>query len=157
MLLGSVIRSGLGLFIDVQRLKEDPELKKNEQKLFDQLESKANHNGHVNLTPLVREYMEKLWEVHQSMRGWMSADLSSWDHTIISVQDRARAAFGEHLSGLSVVAEEKDREGDYPVVDSARIYIEPIEWRKHLEAKNRDFGRLPPLYVTEHAGRPRHR
>jgi hypothetical protein len=45
------------------------------------------------------------------------------------------------------------RVGEYVIVDSADIYAEPIEWRKDLEAKNRDFGKLSARYVTGHAGR----
>jgi hypothetical protein len=148
---GSLLCAGLQLFVELQRLKEDGKFKKT---VLDELAAVADR-GHVNLTPLVREYVEKLCEVHESMRGRISADVASWDQTIISVLDHAHGAFGKDLSGLSVAAEDAEREDHeeyYRVIDSASIFSEPIDWRKRLEAKNRDLGKLSARYVTGHAG-----
>jgi hypothetical protein len=150
---GSLLRAGLHLFVEVQRLKEDPKFKK---QALDELAAVAER-GHVNLTPLVREYVERLCEVHKSLHSLISADVASWDQTIISVLDRACGAFGEDLSGLGIAEEEADYEGEYIWVDSASIFREPIDWRKRLEAKNPDFGKLSARYVTGHAGRPHHK
>jgi hypothetical protein len=54
------------------------------------------------------------------------------------------------------LAEEEDHEEYHRVVDSASIFSKPIDWRKCLEAKNRDFGKLSTRYITGHAGRPHH-
>jgi hypothetical protein len=80
-----LLRAGLRLLVEIPRLKEDRKFKK---KVLDELAAVAD-KGHVNLTPLVREYVEKLCEVHESMRGWISADVASWDQTIILVLDRS--------------------------------------------------------------------
>jgi hypothetical protein len=146
---GFLLRTRLHLFVNVQRL-ETSEFKK---KVLNELKPKADRYGHIELTPLVPEYVEKLCEVHESLRGLISTDVASWDQIIPSVLDRARQAFGEDLSGLGVVAEEKHPEGEYLNIESADIFSEPIDWRKQLQAKNRDFGKLSARYVTGHAGR----
>ena len=98
--------------------------------------------------------MEKLCTVHASLRARIAADVAAWDQTIIGMLDRARAAFGDDLSGLAVVAEERDDEGDYLDGEFADIAAELIEWRQQLEAKNRDFGNLSAGYVAGYAHRP---
>jgi hypothetical protein len=146
---GFLFRAGLHLLVNIQCLEES-EFKK---QVLAELKPRADRYGYVELTPLVPEYMERLCEVHESLRGLISADVTSWDQTIISVLNRARHDFGEDLSGLSVVAEEKQPEGEYWDVESAEIFSQPIDWRKQLEAKNRDFGKLSARYVTGHASR----
>lgn len=146
------LRAGLKLFVNLQRLKDDRNLNKEDKKIVDELATKVDRYGNINLTPMVREYMEKLCEVHQSLRDLISADIAFWDQIIISAEDRARATFGEDLSGIGVTAEDKDDEGDYRSVDSESIDVRLIEWRKGLKAKNRDFGKLSALYVTGNAG-----
>jgi hypothetical protein len=59
-----------------------------------------------------------------------------------------RRTFGDDLSGLGVVVEEEHDAGEYVFVDSADIFDEAIDWRKQLEAKTRDFGKLSARYVT---------
>jgi hypothetical protein len=116
-----------------------------------ELKSRADRYGYVKLTPFVPEYMEKLCEVHESLRGRISTDVASWDKTIISALERARNTFGEELSGLSVVAEEpevEDHEEYYRTAESASIFSAPIDWCKQLEAKNREFGKLSVRYVS---------
>ena len=61
---------------------------------------------------------------------------------------------GEDLSGLSIVREAEDHEGDFLAFDSADIDVAPIDWRKQLATKNRDFVELSARYVTGHAGHP---
>jgi hypothetical protein len=80
--------------------------------------------------------MEKLCTVHESLRARIAADVAAWDQTIIGMFDRARAAFGEQLPGLAVVAEERDDEGDY------------------LEVENQGFDNLSHGYVTGYVRRP---
>jgi hypothetical protein len=148
---GSPRRVGLDLFVDVHRLALDP--------LFDpgvlkKLTDRANRDGLVELTPFVPEYMEKLCTVHESLRDRLSADVASWDQTILGVLDRARAAFGGDVAGLAVVAEEPHEQGEYLGVEFADIAAEPIEWRQQLEAKNRDFDNLSDRYVAGYARRP---
>jgi hypothetical protein len=149
---GFLLRTGLHLLLNVQRL-EHSEFKK---AILNELKPRADRYGYIDLTPLVPEYVEKLCEVHKSLRGLIATNVISWDQTIISVLDHTCHVFGEDLSGLGVVAEEEDEEGDYLNVESADIFSEPIDWRKQLEAKNRDFGKLSAQYVIGCAGRPHH-
>jgi hypothetical protein len=146
---GSLMHAGLQLSVTIQNLKKDQKFKKG---VLGELEAKADRQGYVNLTPLVREYVEKICEIHEAVRSGIAAEVASWDQMIISAVDRARTAFGGGFSGLSVVRESKDHEGDFIALDSADIYIAPIDWRKQLEAKNRDFSNLSSRYVTGQAG-----
>jgi hypothetical protein len=142
------LRAGLELSVNVQCLKDNRKFKKG---VVDELATKADRRGNTNLTPLMRESMERLCEVHKSLRGLISADVAAWDRIVTLVQDRARAIFGEDLPGLSIVAEERDQEGNDLVVDSESIDVRLIESRKELEVKNGDFGKLSALYVTGRA------
>jgi hypothetical protein len=147
---GSPLSVGLRLFLKVGRLQQDGKFTPG---ILAELTAKANRDGIFDLTPLVPEYIEKLCEVHESLRGLISTDIASWDKTILSVLDRARGTFGEDLSGLAVVVEEKDEEDYYYLdVEWVDIFGEPIDWRKQLEAKNRDFSNLAARYVTGHTG-----
>jgi hypothetical protein len=146
---GSPLGVGLRLFLKVGRLKQDGKFT---EEILAQLTAKANHDGSFDLTPLVPEYIEKLCEVHESLRRLISTDVASWDQTILLVLDRARDTFGEDLSGLAVVVEEKDEEDCYLDVEWADIFGEPIDWHRQLEAKNRDFSNLAARYVTGYTG-----
>ena len=73
------------------------------------------------------------------------------DQTILLVLSQSADSFGDDLSGLAVVIEEEDEEGDYLDVESADIYREIIDWREQLEMKNRDFDKLSARYVTGRA------
>jgi hypothetical protein len=149
---GFLLRTGLHLLVNVQHL-ERSEFKKT---VLNELKPRAGRYGYIELTPFVPEYVEKLCEVHESLRGLIATNVVSWNQTIISVLDHARHVFGEDLSRLGVVAEEEDEEGDYLDVESADIFSEPIARRKQLEAKNRDFDKLSAQYVTGYAGDPHH-
>jgi hypothetical protein len=117
----------------------------------DELKSRADRYGCVEFTPFVPEYMEKLYEVHESLRGRISTHVAFWDKTIISALERARNTFGEELSILGVVAEEsevEDHEEYHRTAESASLFSAPIDWRKQLEAKKRDVGKLSVRYVS---------
>ena len=149
---GSLRCAGLRLFVEVQRLK-NREFKKS---VLDELAVVAD-NGHVNSTPLVREYMEKLCEVHEALREQLSIDVATWDQTLIAALHRARASFGEGIEEFKLVEKsdipvEDDHEEFFPTVDSEDIFVGHIEWRKTLEVKNRNFGKLSARYVTGRGG-----
>jgi hypothetical protein len=141
----SPLRGGLHLFVDVNRLALDPLFNPG---VLEKLKHRANRDGCVELTPFVPAYMEKLCTVHEFLRGRLSADVVLWDQTVAEVIERAHGVFGENLSGLAVVAEEQDDEGDYLDAEFADIAVEPIHWRHQLEAKNRDFVNLSARYVA---------
>jgi hypothetical protein len=148
---GAPMRVGLRLFVNVHRLALDP--------LFDpgvlrELTCRATRKEWVEVTPFVPEYMEKLCAMHESLRGRLAGDVAAWDDTILGVLDRARAAFGDDLSGLAVVAEEEADDVDYLDVTFGEIAAEPIEWRRQLETKNRNFANLSARYVAGYARRP---
>ena len=91
--------------------------------------------------------MERLCEVHRSLRNLISADVASWDLTITSVQDLAHATFGEGLYSIVVTAEEEEGIWEH----SESINVELIKWRKGFEVKNQDLGKLSALYVSGRA------
>ena len=157
---GAQLRAGLRLFVNVQHLRENADFNSDDTRAVEELATRVDGNGNVNLTPFVREYMERLCEVHESMRSRISADVAVREHTIIAAVDRARAAFGEDFKNFegfklvagNIVAEEEDCEEFLQPVESEEIYMKYMGWRRGLEIKNRDFGRLSAQYVTGHGG-----
>jgi hypothetical protein len=111
----------------------------------------------INLTPFVREYIEKLCEVHQSLRDLIATDVGNWDQTILLAVNRARARFGEDSEGFTlaagrVVPTEDDHEENFEEVELEVIFLKYIKWRKALETKNKNLGRLSNRYVTGQVG-----
>jgi hypothetical protein len=157
---GALLRAGLRLFVNVQHLLENADFNPDDKKTVEQLLTKVDDNGNVNLMPFVREYMERLCEVHESMRSRISGDVAVREHIIIAALERARASFGEDFKTFegvklvagNVVPEEEDHEEFFQPVESEEIFIKYIEWRKTLEIKNRDFGKLSARYMTGHGG-----
>jgi hypothetical protein len=157
---GDLLRTGLRLFVNIQHLLENADFNPDDKKAIEQLLAQVDDNGNVNLMPFVREYMERLCEVHESMRSRISADVTVREHIIIGALDHARAAFGEgfktfkgfKLLAGNVVSEAVDPREFLQAVDSEEIFIMHTEWRRTLEIKNRDFGNLSARYVTGHAG-----
>ena len=157
---GDLLRTGLRLFVNIQYLLENTDFNPDDKKVIEQLLTQVDDNGNINLMPFVREYMERLCEVHESMRSRISTDVAVREHIIIAALEHARAAFGEgfknfkgfKLIARNVVSEEGDHEEFAPVVDSEVIFNMHIEWRKALEIKNSNFGDLSARYVTGHAG-----
>jgi hypothetical protein len=132
---GDLLRTGLRLFVNIQHLLENADFNPDDKKVVEQLLAQVDDNGNVNLMPFVREYMEKLCEVHESMRGRISADVAVREHIIIAALERARAAFGEgfknfkgfKLIARNVVSEEGDHEEFAPGVDSEVIFIKHFD------------------------------
>jgi hypothetical protein len=151
----TTLRAGLRMYVELQRLR-DREFKR---QVLDELAAGAEKQ-HVNLTPLVREYMEKLCEVHESLRGRLAGDVATWEHIIIAALERARASFGEEFKnseGFTLVAgnvlpAEEDGEEFLQPVETEEIFIKHLEWRKALERKNSNFGKLSARHVTGHGG-----
>jgi hypothetical protein len=131
-----------------------------DQRTVEELLTKVDKYGNIDLMPFVREYMERLCEVHESLRSRISNDVADWEQIIVAALDRARAAFGEDFKSFegftlvagNVVPQEEDCEEFLQPVESEQIYIKHIEWRKTLEIKNRNFGKLSARYVTGQSG-----
>jgi hypothetical protein len=77
---GSLLRAGLHLFVDVQRLADDPKF---DQRVLDELKRQANRYGCVGLTPWGPEYREKLCKVHESLRDRISAEVVAHQHRFV--------------------------------------------------------------------------
>ena len=150
----------LRLFAEPNRLKDkktNKGLKDKDKKVFEELATKADSNGMIDLTPFVCQYIEKLCEVHESLRGLIATDLEIWDQTILSAVNRARARFGEHSEGFTLVAgclipTENDHEEYFEKPESEVIFLKYTEWRKALERKNSNLDKLSNRYVTGDAG-----
>ena len=70
----SLLRAGLQLYVDLQRLKENPKFKKT---VLDELRGRGAQ-GTRQLDAACARVIEKLWEVHKFVRGEIAGDVASW-------------------------------------------------------------------------------
>jgi hypothetical protein len=135
----SKIRFGIVPSLDTARLEEDEDFKAT---VLEELKSVGSY---VPLTPLVREYVERLCCVHESLRRETVTDVSRWDAIVADVERRATDAFGKDLlSGLAVVTE--DDAGLWPEID--RIFSDITKRRKSIVRKNRNLRGLSHRYIS---------
>lgn len=82
----------------------------------------------VDLKPFVREYVEGIGRVHQLVRELLVTDLQKWEGIFSDVQQQFRAAGGNDLVGLSVVA----RDDELQVIEEVQILDDLVTRRKWL-------------------------
>lgn len=99
----------------------------------------------LNLKLLVRQYVTALGGAHAALRARLAPELSQWDAHIYGLMDRYRLAAGEQ-SVLGLAAVIRNEEG--VVTESLALFVDPIDRRRHLEAKNRWPRRLDRAIAT---------
>jgi hypothetical protein len=138
--------------IDTVRLEADSKFKGSAL-------SELKSMGHfVPLTPLVRQYVEGLGRVHDTLRKGTAGDVAEWEATIAAVEARATAAEGQLPVGLAVVKEDDDNEGIW--VETDEMFGDLAKYRQSLVRKNGSLDRLSRRYVSgeaeeDDAGTPR--
>lgn len=114
------------------------------------LKEAANLGKEIPLTPLVREYVSTMGQIHEDLREQMEKDVLGWRSIYCAVLDRARAPFEGKLTGLGVVAQEKPGIWE----ESHQIFEDLSKESEYLARKNRFLGNLSRLYVSgDHRGR----
>ena len=122
------------------------ELQKDSRLDRELLRALAAKGAKVPLTPMIREYVSSIAQVHSAVREAMSADVSGWDDTLTNAIDLARTAFGTTI-GLAAarVEESEDGQEEYAVED---LFDEPIKRRHYLVARTSRAQLLERGYVS---------
>ena len=124
--------------IDVTRLK-DAELK---PAVFAELESRGNT---VELTPLVREYIEGLGNVHEALRTLAAPQVATWDSVLASTQARGTEPSGGGTKRAVLVSRLDDAEN---VIETVQVFTEVTEYRRAFERRNSILSNLARRYVS---------
>jgi hypothetical protein len=131
--------------VAVARLREDPSFKR---PVLEEVE--AQGEGLLDITPLVRVYMESLGRIHETTRKLLEADLAVWDSTTQGALMRYAEGGAKSALGLSVVSLSKDG----TQLECFPIFSKVTKRRRWLVRKNRRLTRYSSLIVSSHRGRP---
>ena len=124
--------------IDVVRLK-DAELK---PAVFAELESRGET---VELTPLVREYIEGIGNVHETFRNLAAPQVASWDSVLASIQARGTEPSGGGTKRAVLAFHLDDAEN---VIETVQVFTEVTEYRRAFERRNSVLSNLARRYVS---------
>jgi hypothetical protein len=124
--------------IEVARLK-DAELK---PAVFAELESRGET---VALTPLVREYVEGLGNVHEVLRSLAAPHVSSWDSVLASTQARGVQPSGGGAK-RAVLAMRLDDADD--VIETVQVFTDLTDYRRSFERRNSILSHIAQRYVS---------
>ena len=124
--------------LDITRIGEDKNFKKSVLEELEQL------GRFVNLTSLVREYVEAIGRIHETLRTLLTQDVEKWEEVLLALLRRSTESFGENLVGLAVVA--IDDSGRY--AESEQIFQDMIDYRRELARKNSSLTKLSARYVS---------
>jgi hypothetical protein len=124
--------------LDTAKLELDPDFKR------EVLTELKRGDQYVSITPLVREYVEGIGEIHDRLRAIAYPSMVKWKTLIESVESRARVSFPDTQMGLAIVSEADDgtRVKTEYIVDDPWIYL------KQLQKKNQRLRGLSNRYVT---------
>ena len=127
-------------YIQIREFEKDNKFKKEILKEIKLLGEK------VDLKPLIREYVEALWNIHAKIRELLKLDILDWEqlfqNTISKFQSKNSKI--RSIIGLSAVKQNEDKS----YIDSIEIDKFIIEYRQELQRKNSTFVNLSKRYVT---------
>jgi len=102
----------------------------------------------LDVKPLIRTYVGCIGRIHEHVRKVLRKDIEQWESTLEEVIGRFKNEFGNDvpLAGLAAVRQSTDRK----YAEKVPVFREFIEYRRHLESKNRSIGSLEVKYVSGH-------
>ncbi len=124
--------------IEVARLK-DAELK---PAVLAELQSRGES---IDLTPLVRDYVEGLSNVHGELRTLAAPYAASWDAVLASTQARGAAALDSNPK-RAVFAFRLDEADN--VLETVQVFTDLTEYRQVLERRNSTLSGLTRRYIS---------
>ena len=137
-----MLRCSAEVYLDVIDLREDSKFKSN---VLSELEKRGKE---VEITPLVRQYIEGIGCAHEELRSNTKQDIDAWARTVSDLIDRVRDPLNGDLTGLGIVAEDERR-----YVETVHISEEPKERLDYLARKNSSFTKLSYRYASGYHGR----
>lgn len=97
----------------------------------------------VPLTPLVREYVEGLGQVHETVRRSLEADVSEWETTVQSAMEKATQELGNNPVGFVMVRIDAGDE-----TEEAQLFPDVIERRRLLTRRSQHAANISRHYVS---------
>lgn len=127
-------------YIQVQEFEKDNKFKKEVLKEIKLLGEK------VDLKPLMREYVEALWNIHAKIRELLKSDILEWEQLFQNTINKFQSKNSKIRSIIGLSAVKQNENGSY--IDSIEIDKFIIEYRQELQRKNSTFVNLSKRYVT---------
>jgi uncharacterized protein with HEPN domain len=127
-------------YIQVQEFEKDNKFKK------EVLEEIKRLGEKVDLKPLIREYVEALWNIHAKIRELLKSDILEWEKLFQNTINKVPNNNSKIRSNISLSAVKQNEDGSY--VDPIEIDKFIIEYRQELQRKNSTFINLSKRYVT---------
>jgi hypothetical protein len=127
-------------YIQVQEFEKDNKFKK------EVLEEIKRLGEKVDLKPLIREYVEALWNIHAKIRELLKSDILEWEKLFQNTINKISNNNSKIRSNISLSAVKQNEDGSY--IDPIEIDKFIIEYRQELQRKNSTFINLSKRYVT---------
>lgn len=134
-----VLHCSAEAMIDVGRLREEGGFKSG---VLDELESASKQ--HLDLTLVLRLYVEGLGRVHEAMRVLLKDQIDRDRQRISDAMEGAKAALSDTLTGLALV--QVDESGAFQ--DRHYLNLKAEERRQRLVKKNRALSSIAARYVS---------
>jgi hypothetical protein len=104
----------------------------------------------VDLSPLVREYVEGLAAVHEAIRELAAPHVAAWDSTLASVQAQGAAPNGGDARA-TILAMKLDQ--NEHVIETVPVFLDLTNYRRGFERRNGVLGALSQRYVSSQGGK----
>lgn len=127
-------------YIQVQEFEKDNKFKK------EVLEEIKRLGEKVDLKPLIREYVEALWNIHAKIRELLKSDILEWEKLFQNTINKIPNNNSMIKSNITLSAVKQNEDGSY--IDPIEIDKFIIEYRQELQRKNSTFINLSKRYVT---------
>lgn len=127
-------------YIHVQEFEKDNKFKKEVLKEIKRLGEK------IDLKPLIREYVESLWNIHAKIRELLKSDILAWEQLLQNTLNKIQSKNSKIRPNISLSAVRQNEDGSY--IDSFEIDKFSIEYRQELQRKNSTFINLAKRHVT---------
>jgi hypothetical protein len=99
----------------------------------------------LDLTPLIRDYLEGLAHIHESMRELASAQVVGWDGVLASTQAKGAEPNGGDPKSAVLALELDDTD---KVIDTVQVFTDLTDYRRTFERRNRILTALTRRYVS---------
>jgi hypothetical protein len=127
-------------YIHVQEFEKDNKFKKEVLKEIKRLGEK------IDLKPLLREYVESLWNIHAKIRELLKSDILAWEQLLQNTLNKIQSNNSKIRPNIGLSAVKQNEDGLN--IDSFEIDKFIIEYRQELQRKNSTFINLSKRYVT---------
>jgi hypothetical protein len=103
-----------------------------------------NDRRYLDISTLIREYMERLSTVHTGLRGVMKPQFESWTQIIRDTIQRYGSVNDGNTVGLVAVTVEPGGRID----EQTDVFLEPVEQINLLTRRNRDLTNLSKRHAS---------